>query len=126
MTKYLAITAAILMFIPIGAFAKDKTEHNMKTEHNVKLYQPVEIGNVQLKPGTYKVEWDATGKSVPITFTQYGKTVLSTQGHLVEQKKPADNDEVVMRKTSNNQERLEELIFGHQKQALSFTPMSGM
>lgn len=122
MAKYLAIAAAFLMFIPAGALAKDKA----KTEHKVKLYQPVEVGSAQLQPGTYKVEWAAEGTSTPITFMQDGRTVLTTRGHIVEQNKPANADEVVMRKTNTNQERLEELIFSHQKEALSFTPASGM
>jgi hypothetical protein len=126
MAKYLAIAAAFLMFIPSGVFAKDKTEHKAKAEHNVKLYQPVEVGSSQLQPGTYKVEWNGTGNAVPITFTQDGKTVLTTRGDIVEQNKPAAADEVLMRKTNTNQERVEELIFGHRKEALSFTPMPGM
>ena len=126
MAKYLAVAAALVMFIPGGAFAREKTDHNAKTEHNVKLYEAVQVGSAQLHPGTYKVAWEDTGKSVPITFTHNGKTVLTTRGHIVEQSKPADTDEVVMRKTHTNQERLEELIFGHHKEALSFTPSSGM
>jgi hypothetical protein len=92
----------------------------------VKLYQAVEVGSAQLQPGTYKVEWAANGTSIPVTFMQNGKTVLSARGHIVEQSKRADADEVVMRKTNRNQERLEELIFSHQKEAVSFTPASGM
>jgi hypothetical protein len=126
MAKLLAIAAAFLMCIPAGAFAKEKTEHKAKTEHSVRFYQTVEVGSAQLKPGTYKVEWAASGTSVPITFTQDGKTVLTTQGHIVEQSKPADADEIVMHQTITNQERLEELIFGHRREALSFTPTSGM
>jgi hypothetical protein len=120
MAKYFAMAAALLMLISAGAFAKDKTEHK------VRLDEAVTVGSAQLQPGTYKVQWEATGNSVPVTFTQNGKTVLTTQGHIVEQNKPADTDQVLMRKTSTNQQRLEELIFGHQKQALSFSPNSGM
>ncbi len=120
MAKYLAFAAALLMFIPAGAFAKDKTEHK------VKLEQAVMVGSAQLQPGTYKVEWEGAGNSVPVTFTRDGKTVLTTRGQVVEQNKPAETDEVLMRKNNTDQQQLEELIFGHQKHALSFTPNSGM
>jgi hypothetical protein len=43
---------------------------------------------------------------------------------LVEQTKPTNSDEVVTHKTNKNQEQLDELIFGHHKEALSFTPES--
>lgn len=120
MAKYFAIAAALLMFMPAAGLAQEKTEHK------VNLYEPVQVGSTFLQPGTYKVAWQGTGTSVPITFTKNGKTVLTTRGHVVEQSKPAANDEVVMRKTNTNQQRLEELIFGHQKEALSLTPTSGM
>jgi hypothetical protein len=126
MAKYLAIAAALVMFIPGGAFAKDKSDHEAKTEHKVKIDEAVQVGSTQLQPGTYEVAWQNTGKFVPITFTHNGKTVLTTRGHIVEQSKPSDTDEVLMRKTNTNQQRLEELIFGHHKEALSFTTPSGM
>jgi hypothetical protein len=120
MAKYLGVVAGLLLFIPIAVFAKT----NDKTEHKVELYEPVQVGSTQLTPGTYKVEWQGTGNSVPVTFIKNGKTVFSTQARLVEQTKPTNSDEVVTHKTNKNQEQLDELIFGHHKEALSFTPES--
>ncbi|HEX6501760.1 MAG TPA: hypothetical protein VF011_00840 [Terriglobales bacterium] len=118
--KYIAVAAAFFLLVPAGAFAKDKTEHNLR------LDEAVQVGSAQLQPGHYKVEWQGTGQAVPITFLQNGKTVLSTTGQVIEKDKPAAADQVLTRKMSNDQERLEELDFGHRKQALVFAPGAGM
>jgi hypothetical protein len=113
--KYSGLALVLLLLIP-AAFAKDKPEHNLK------LDQTVQVGSAQLQPGKYTVEWQGTGHAVPIKFLQDGKTVLSTTGQVVERDKPAQADEIMMRKTNTNQERLEELDFGHRKEALLFAP----
>jgi hypothetical protein len=112
--KYLGLAVALLLLMPAGAFAKEKTEHT------VKLYQPVLVGSTQLAPGNYKVEWQGTGHAVAIKFLHNGKTVLSTTGNVIAKNRPPQADEVMMRKTSKNQERLEELDFGNHKEALLF------
>ncbi len=116
--NYLGLAAALLLLIPVSALAKEKD----KTERNLRLYDAVQVGSTMLQPGHYKVEWKGTGQAVPITFLRDGKSVLSTTAQVVEKKKAPQSDAVVMRKTRSNKERLEELDFGHRKDALLFTP----
>ncbi len=112
--KYLGLAATFFLLIPAAAFAKDKPEHN------VRLYEPVLVGSSTLQPGHYKVEWQGTGQAVPIKFLRDGKIVLSTTGQVVDKSKPPQTDEITTEKT-NNKERLQEIDFGHRKEALLFT-----
>jgi hypothetical protein len=114
--NYLGLAAALLLLLPAGAFAKEKSEHNLR------LDEAVEVGSAQLRPGNYKVEWKGTGPAVSIDFLENGRTLLSTTGRVVEKDKPAEADEVMTRKTTTNQQRLEELDFGNRKEILLFAP----
>ena len=111
--NYLGLAAALLLLLPAGAFAKEKSEHSLKA---------VQVGSAQLRPGNYKVEWNGTGPAVSINFLQNGKKLLSTTGRLVEKDKPAEADEVTTRKTATNQQRLEELDFAKRTEVLLFAP----
>ena len=45
--NYLGLAAALLLLIPAGALAKEKSEHNLK------LDEAVQVGSAQLPPGNY-------------------------------------------------------------------------
>jgi len=112
--KYMILLATLTLGLPLSAWARPKNEHNLT------IYDPVQVGSTQLKPGDYKVEWQGTGQAVQVRFLQYGKTVATTQGKLVEEKKPSSQDDVVTVKVGNA-ERLEEIDFEGNKDSLVIT-----
>ncbi len=111
--KYMVLLATLALLVPLSAFARPKNEHD------VNLTAAVQVGSTQLKPGTYKVEWQGNQQSLSVSFVEGGKTVATTQGKMVEQSKPALYDAVVM-KTAGKTTRIEEIDFRGQKDALVF------
>ncbi len=103
--KYMVLPAVLAILLPLGAFAKPKNERNLV------LTDTVKVGSTQLKAGTYKVEWQGTGPLLQVSFLEYGKTVATTQGKMVETKKPWPSDEVVTKNTGKTP-ILEEIDFG--------------
>ena len=79
---------------------------------------------MQLRPGTYKVEWQEAGPSVHVKFLQEGKTVATAPATLKMNDGQVMQDDVVIR-TLANQKVLEEIDFRHQKEALVFGQRSG-
>jgi hypothetical protein len=112
--KHLAVVATFALLIPIAALAADKTERS------VNIQDPVIVGSTQLKPGHYKVEWQGGGPAVNVNFVQNGKTVASAPAKLQTNNQQIKQDEVVMDRTTADNEALKEIDFGHHKEALLF------
>ena len=112
--KYLALLATLTLLFPLWALAKDKNQHS------VSILDSVQVGTTQLKPGTYKVEWQETGPVVDVRFVQDGRTVATAPGTLKMNDPQVTQDDVVIDLTSANKKLLEEIDFGHQKEALVF------
>jgi len=112
--KYLALLAAWTLLRPLGALARDKDQHS------VDIQDPVQVGATQLKPGSYKVEWQEAGPAVHVRFVQEGKAVATATATLKMNDAQVTQDDVVIQKTSANKELLEEIDFVHEKEALVF------
>jgi hypothetical protein len=112
-SKYMILLAGLVLLVPLSAFARSKNERS------VDIPKTVQIGQTQLKAGTYKVEWQENGSSLHVNFLENGKTVASAQGKMVQLKTPSTYDEVVMN-TKGKTNRLEEIHFGGKKEALVF------
>jgi len=77
-TKYfqhLAILSTLALLFPLGALARDNA-------HSVDIFDAVQIGGTQLKPGNYKVEWQGEGPAVQVSFQHNGKTVATVPATL--------------------------------------------
>ncbi len=109
--KLLALLSVFAMLSPFGAFARDKNQHS------VDLYDSVQVGSTQLKPGNYKVEWQGTGPAVQVNFLQFGKTVATAPATL-QSNNQVTHDEVVTDSTGSK--ALREIDFAHQKETLTF------
>lgn len=116
--KYVALLSTLALAFPLSSFARDKNEHS------VTIFDPVQVGSTQLKPGDYKLEWQGTGSSAQVNFMQNGKTVATAPATLKTDAQ-ITRDDVVTRANSSNIPSLEEIDFGHQKEALIFE-QSGM
>jgi hypothetical protein len=114
LSNYLLFLAALAMLLPVSAAARSNNERT------VNLSTSVAIGNAQLQPGTYKMEWQGKGPNVNVEFLKNGKTVATTQGQWVDQSHPAPYDSVTTKKVSDNRDQLVEIDFHNQRQALRF------
>ena len=110
--KYFALLAVAALMIPATAAARDKNERT------VNIADMVEVGNVQLKPGTYKVTWQQQGSNVQVTFLQ-GRKTIATAPATLKTNSQITNDDIVIDHTSN-QPMLREIDFTHGKESLIF------
>jgi hypothetical protein len=116
--KCTALFSMLALLLPLSALARDKNQHS------VEIRDSVQVGDAQLKPGNYKVEWQGTGPEVQVNFVRDGKTVATVPGtlktdvaHLV--------DELVTDTISANTKTLKEIDFSRDKESLIFD-QSGM
>jgi hypothetical protein len=112
--KYLAIVAAMALLTPLSLFAADTTTRS------VTIGDPVTVGTTHLKPGHYKVEWQGTGPAVQVNFVRNGKTVATAPAKLQTNDSQIKQDDIVMDRTSAQHQKLKEIDFSHQKEALMF------
>jgi len=110
--KYIVFLAVLALLVPLGAFARAKNQRSLV------ITDPVWVGSTELKAGTYKVEWQGSGTLLSVSFLQYGKTVATTQGKIVEKNNPWPYDDIVITKTGDTP-RLDEIDFGGKKDALA-------
>jgi hypothetical protein len=109
--KLLALLSIFAMLSQFGAFARDKNQHSLD------IFDSVQVGSTQLKPGNYKVEWQGAGPAVQVSFLQSGKTVATAPATL-QSNNQVTHDEVVT--DSSGSKALREIDFAHQKEALIF------
>jgi len=109
--KYLALLSTFASLSALSALAGDESRHSVDIPDTVK------VGYTQLQPGNYKVEWQGTGPAVQVSFVRHGQTVATASGTLKTNDNEVIQDAVV---TNTNTKALEEIDFGHQKEALVF------
>jgi methionine-rich copper-binding protein CopC len=114
LSKNLAILSIGLLLSPLSVLARDKNQHS------VNIFSLVQVGDKQLRPGNYKVEWQGTGPKVEVSFVREGKTVATVPAMLKLNDSQATQDDVITKTISVNEQALEELDFAHQKEALLF------
>jgi hypothetical protein len=117
--KYAALVSMLALLSTVSAFARDKNQHS------VEISDSVQVGNAQLTPGNYKVEWQGTGPEIQVNFIRDGKTVATVPGTLKTNDAQVVQDEIVTEDTSANTKTLKEIDFSHNKEAVVFE-QSGM
>jgi hypothetical protein len=117
--QYLAILSTLVLLSPLGALARDNS-------HSVDIFDVLQIGGAQLKPGNYKVEWQGDGPAVQVSFQLNGKTVITVPATLKTNDADVTRDAIMTEATNADTSTLKEIDFGHQKQALVFDQNSGM
>jgi hypothetical protein len=117
--QYLAILSTLTLLSPLGALARDNS-------HSVDISDVVQIGGTQLKPGSYKIEWQGDGPTVQVNFQLNGKTVVTVPATLKTNDAEVTQDAIMTEATSADKSTLKEIDFGHQKQALMFDQNPGM
>ena len=104
--KLLAVAAALLLMAPVAALAANRHSKS------ITLDNPTMVGNTQLKPGDYKVEWSGSGPQVTATFLKDGKTVASAPATLEQRKSPYDGA-LDLKTTANNTKVLHDIYWKH-------------
>jgi hypothetical protein len=117
--KYAALLSMLAILSSVSALARDKNQHS------VEIPNSVQVGDTQLKPGSYQVEWQGTGPEVRVNFVRGGKTVATVPGTLKTKDAKVTQDEIVTDTTSANTKTLEEIDFSRNKESLTFE-RSGM
>jgi hypothetical protein len=112
--KYTALLSMLALLCSVSAFARDKNQHS------VEILDSVQVGNTQLKPGEYKVEWQGTGSEVQVNFVHNGKTVATVPGTLKTNDAHVVEDDIVTDTTSANTKALKEIDFSRDKESLVF------
>jgi len=112
-SQYLAVLSTLVLLSPLGAWARDKA-------HSVEIPYVVQVGGTRVTPGSYKVEWQGRGPAVEVSFSQYGKTVVTVPGTLKTNDDQVKQDAIVTEATSADTSTLKEIDFGRQKEALVF------
>ncbi len=111
--QYLTVLSTLALLFPLGALARNNA-------HSVQIFDVVQIGSTQLKPGNYKVEWQGTGPAVQVSFQQNGKTVVTVPATLKTNDDQVTQDSIMTEATSADTTELKEIDFGRQKEALVF------
>jgi hypothetical protein len=117
--KYTAFLLMVILLSTVGALAGDKNLHS------IEIYDSIQVGGTQLKPGSYKVEWQGTGPEIQVNFVRDGKTVATATGTLKTNDAQVVRDAIVTDTNSAKTETLKEIDFGHNKESLIFE-QSGM
>jgi hypothetical protein len=93
--------------------------------HDIEIVGVVQIGTTELKPGSYKVEWQGTGPAVQVSFLRNGKTVATVPGTLKTNDDQVTQDAIETEATGTGTSTLKEIDFRHLKQALVFDQNPG-
>jgi hypothetical protein len=92
---------------------------------SVEIFDVVQIGTTELKPGNYKVEWQGSGPAVEVSFLRNGKTVVTVPGTLKTNDDQVTQDSIRIEGTGTGTSTLKEIDFRHLKQALVFDQNPG-
>lgn len=111
--RMLSLLSAIALLLPAFALAREQGKADLQ------LTEQVEIGSTRLQPGNYKVEWNGSGPALSVNFINDDKTVATAPGKLMDLKKPAPYDAVVLKPTANGQAKtIAEIDIAHRRQAV--------
>jgi hypothetical protein len=111
--KSLVLIAALALF-PLGALAASENHQSVDIPNTLK------VGNTQIAPGNYKVEWQGSGPAVQVKFVEHGKTVVTAPATLKTNDSQVIQSDIITDPTHSNIRALREIDFGHQKEALIF------
>ena len=111
--QYLAVLSTLALLFPVAALARNNS-------HSVQIFEVVQIGSTQLKPGNYQVEWQGTGPAVQVSFQQNGKAVVTVPATLKTNDDQVTQDLIMIEATSAETSELKEIDFGRKKEALVF------
>src|ERR1700688_1469870 len=117
--KYTALLSMLALLFTVSALARDKNQRS------IEIVDSVQVGGSQMRPGSYKVQWQGTRPDVQVNFVRDGRTIATASGTLKTNDAHVVQDDIVTDATSANTKTLKEIDFGHNKESLVFE-RSGM
>ena len=115
-TSYFTAVLSLTCLLGFGGSAYAARDN----ARSVEIFDVVQIGTTELKPGNYKVEWQGTGPVVEVSFRRNGKTVATVPGTLKTNDDQVTQDAIETEATGSGTSTLKEIDFGHLKEALVF------
>jgi hypothetical protein len=115
-TSYFTAVLSLTCLLGFGGSAYAARDN----ARSVEIFDAVQIGTTELKPGNYKVEWQGAGPAVEVSFRRNGKTVVTVAGTFKTNDGQVTQDAIVTETTDTGTSTLKEIDFGHQKEALVF------
>jgi hypothetical protein len=109
-----ALFSILLLLLPASALAADTISRT------VNIPTAVVVQGQHLRAGHYKVQWQGAGPRVEVNFMRNGKIVATVPAILRTNDFQAKQDDIETRQSVSNQNVLQEIDFGHQKEALTF------
>ena len=110
--RYLALLSLAALMLPVAASARDKNQRS------VDIPNLVQVGNTQLKPGTYKVEWQDAGPNAQVTFLHKNKKVATVPATIKTNDSQVTEDAVITDHANSKHPVLQEIDFSHGKDAV--------
>ncbi len=89
-------------------------------ERSVTISDPVQVGHMQLRPGTYKLEWQNTGAHAQVTFLRGKKVVTTVPATVKTNDSKVQQDDVITDQAAGNRQTLREIDFVQGREAVIF------
>src|ERR1700751_1486223 len=115
-TSYFTAVLSLTCLLGFGGSAYAARDNT----HSVEIFDSVQIGTTELKPGNYRGEWQGSGPAVEVSFLRNGKTVVTVPGTLKTNDDQVTEDSILTVATGTGTSMLKEIDFRHLKQALVF------
>ncbi len=108
-TKHL--TALLVLFLVPAAFAGG-------SGHGLTLNRAVAINGKDVQPGNYKVQWQGTGDTLNVSFTNGKHVLVTAPAHMVTLDSAPSRDTLVYQNNADGTQSLSEIRFGGKKFAI--------
>jgi len=105
---------ALALLLSTGAFAANKG--------SLQLYDTVAVGSQQLKPGSYKLQWDGDGPNVQLNILKDKKVVATVPARVVTLPNSSQQDSAVVNRNPDGSSALTEVRFSGKTYALDVNP----
>jgi hypothetical protein len=104
---------ALALLLSTGAFAANKG--------SLQVFDTVAVAGKQLKPGTYKLQWDGNGSEVELSILQGKNVVATVPARVVTLPNTSEHDEAVLNRNPDGSTTLSEVRFSGKTYALDVT-----
>lgn len=111
------ILLASAVLLAVNAFAANKG--------SFELMHPTQVGDTQLAPGSYRLEWKGSGDQVHVDILQHNKPVASTSARVVPVKSASPFDTALVTVNPDGTRSLAEILLQGKKFALQVTNEAG-
>jgi hypothetical protein len=110
--RYFVLLAILAFVFSASAFAKDNHSGTFTIQDRV------QVGSMQLAPGTYEAEWSGPANNLKVEILHNGKTVATAEGRIHELQQPSPYNAVAEKTLPNHAKELAQIQFGNRTEAV--------